>query len=243
MFAGSIIKYETEKYKKIDKEGEKRIAATKGLSSFDKLLLGKIQSLISKIVAEIERESGWEYSSSEFTYLSDFNLYDGDIRFMENTVPINFYVPQLNDRELAFVLKYKPLLTRLQTLEEKRRHIYAKGLSKLPSQTIVEPEKRKLFDESFIKSWTEREADKFTRTYEDKGIERLVNNLNDIADKDNIDELYSDFMKQNISDSYKRDLLKWASTYSLKGNILLERFVNYRDRIVNLENTSYFRNK
>lgn len=232
MFTDSITDYEIKKYKKLDLDGKRRMTVNKGLGKIDRLMLSRIQTLISKITTEIEKESGWEYFMSEFTYLSDFNLYDGDIKFTENKVPVNFYVPELNDRELAFVLKYKHLLTRLQTLEQKRKYYYSKGMSKELDIPYEEPKRKSLLDESFIRGWTEKEATKFTKAFGNKGVERLVDNLNSIAEDRPLDELFSDFMKQNISSSYKKELLKWASTYSLKGNKLLERFINIRDRIV-----------
>ena len=232
MFSDSITEYEIKKNKKLEKSSKERIVVCKGLSKLDNYLLRKTQSIINKITSEIERESGWEYFDRNFIFLSDFYLSDGDIKFTENKVPINFLVPELNDRELAFVIKYKPLLERLKKLEQKKRSYYNKALVKSSRELIVEQPKYTIFNGDFIKNWMDKETERFMKKYGSKGVERLVNNLNFIADGTDQDRAFSDLMKQNISSSYKKELLKWASSYSLKGYQLLERFVNLKDRIV-----------
>ena len=231
MFSDSITEYEIKKSKKIEKDSIKRIMISKNLSKLDNFLLSRTQATISEVASKIERDSGWEYFMSEFIFLSDFNLYNGDIKFTENKVPVDFLVPQLNDRELAFVLKYKPLLERLHKLEQKRRCYYNKALKNMREKPIEEEPKKTIFNESFIRSWAQKDSEKFMRNFGDRGVERLVNNLNDIANNSNLDQIFSDFMKQNISSSYKKELLKWAASYSIRGNQLLEKFVNLKDRL------------
>ena len=68
------------------------------------------------------------------------------------------------------------------------------------------------------------------------GLHNLVSLLNMIANRD-IEEAYSLIEKLPYSYDEKRDLLRWASAYSRKGNILFDRFNDDRKKLESMDSS------
>ena len=241
MFINSLVEYTRKKDLMREKSSYDRRVTYDSLGFFDKKIFARNQDLIYKIVDKIESSTGWEYTTHGFVCPSSFTYVGGDIRFHVNEVSSDFdgysYQEGMNDRELAFLSQNQALLKRLHALEQKRDSY----ISKCTDQSSVvymdqyRSKKKRNLDDIYLSSWLEGEASQFVRTYGIHGVDRLLSLLNEIADTTSLDELYSSFQDNELSREYKKQLLRWASAYSKRGNVLLERFNKDQERLKKLD--------
>lgn len=232
-----LLDFEREKQEIKEKHYRERRLINNSLSGFDKIRYDKIQEMIYKITYKIEKDTGWEYTDRSFILPSDFTYSNGDIDFTINNVSSTDlgYLPKIdmNDREYAFLEQNSKLLKRLGKLENKRDFYLNKAREINPNMvfmTSTKSTKSKNLDALFMQRWLEEESNRFISKYHEDGIKRLIKILNLISDN-STDESYGYIMNMYISSEYKRDLLRWASTFSKRGNILLEKFNERLDKI------------
>ena len=147
--------------------------------------LFKINDMIYSITNAIEQESGWLYTPSSFTCLSDFSYTDKEIVYTINTINSNedgYYITEdSNPRELRFFTKYKDMLDKLFELEKRRKSLLPeKDPHIIPISRIVTREARikDNKDNNMVNSFTNALAYEFVMEYKNEGIVKLVKLLN-----------------------------------------------------------------
>ena len=223
------------------KESDKYYDYVNHLSFFPKNRLRKLYELKRNIIYNIEKESSWKYISHSFQNKVDF-YYDTktyDIKYSVDIVKSNKEEYSSNSIDgNKFCNKYKNLLERLVYIENKIEEIYSKY-----SSVVEENKKKDVVDFTKARfdllSDSKKERDKmnefirmqaryFYENYHLEGIRRLVNLLNDLTYEDEM-VVYNKLKNENISNLYISDLVTWASSYSYKGQKLLDRLQKERE--------------
>ena len=231
MFINKFLEYENEKRILRDRSSNENKIVRERLRPSELFFYQRTLSMISKITSKIGENTGWEYYHGSFLLPSDFSYQSGEIHFLINRVsPQSISLDDLNDRELAFVSENQAILRRLAKLERKRDSFVQLANPNVIPMEQVESHHKGILDQAFLDDWVCEEAKRFFQKYRAVGVTRLVSLLNMITDS-SLDDAYSSIRMMRLSSDLKRELLRWASCFSVKGNRLLERYNDDQDRL------------